>query len=407
MSRPRVLMVSSVMCVLGFFGFGGFAFGAPPDGMYVGTTDQGRAFEVRVSGGRVDQWMINFSVSCTYGGASGGVRTTISPSCAIETDGSFVCGWSSCPTMGVNSKVTGRFYSNNTVTGTVEVAARTGGGCCYLDTAFSATLEGGGGGGGAFDFFVAAIAHTPGVGDSLWRSKLGVLNVSGASAEVELSYIHRGDTTTKTAVIAHRELKTWDDAAVSLFGISSRSSGPVFINSTQPLVITSRTYNQGEDGTFGSFLAGVGQTNGVGYGDTAVLSQLCGNNDFRTNVGVVNLTDEPCQVRVQVRSANGTLIGSPVNLTLDSRGFQQINDLFASTGSGNRNNAYATLEVQTAGCEVWGYGSVIDGVAAYPGTDDATIIPMSRIESKKGINSTLTVIKSADFSTSSEVMGSN
>lgn len=407
MRQLRVLMVSSVMSVLVFFGFGGFAFGAPPDGMYVGTTDQGRPFDVRVSGGRVDQWMINFSVSCSYGGASGGVRTTITPSCAIESDGSFVCGWSSCPSMGVNSKVTGQFHSNNTVTGTVDVAARIGGGCCYLNTAFSATLEGGGGGGGAFDYFVAAIAHTPGVGDALWRSKLGVLNVSGASAEVEFSYIHGGDTTTKTAVIADRALKTWDDAAVRLFGITSRSSGPVFINSTQPLVITSRTYNEGEDGTFGSFLSGVAQTNGVANGETAVLSQLCGNNDFRTNVGVVNLTDAPCQVRVQVRSASGTSIGSPVNLTLDARGFKQINDLFASTGSGNRNNAYATLKVQTAGCEVWGFGSVIDGVAAYPGTDDATIIPMSRIESKKSINSTLTVVKSADFHTSGEVMDNN
>jgi hypothetical protein len=194
---------------------------------------------------------------------------------------------------------------------------------------------------------------------------------------------------------------------VSLFGISSRSSGSVFINSTRPLVITTRTYNEGEDGTFGSFLSGMVQANGVGYGETAVLSQLCGNNEFRTNVGVVNLTDASCQVRVQVRSANGTLIGSPVNLTLASRGFKQINDLFAATGSGNRNNAYATLKVQTAGCEVWGYGSVIDGVAAYPGTDDATIIPMRRIESEKSINSTLTVIKSADFSTTGEVMGNN
>jgi hypothetical protein len=403
MRQRRFLIVSSVMCVFAFIGFGGVAFGAPPDGMYVGTTDQGRDFEVRVSGGRVDQWMINFSVSCAYGSASGGVRTTISPSCAIESDGSFVCGLSSCPYMGVNSRVTGRFYANNTVTGTVDVAAKIGGGCCYLNTAFSATHEGGGGGGGggggAFDYFVAAIAHTPGVGDALWRSKLGVLNFSGASAEVELSYIHGGNTTTKTEVIAHGELKTWDDAAVSLFGISSRSSGPVFINSTQPLVITSRTYNEGEDGTFGSFLSGVVQADGVGQGETAVLSQLCGNNDFRTNVGVVNLTDEPCQVRVQVRSAIGTLIGSPVNLTLDPRGFEQINDVFAATGAGSRNNAYAKLNVQTDGCEVWGYGSVIDGVAAHPGTDDATIIPMSRIESKKSINSTLTVMKCDDFRT--------
>ena len=148
MNRPRFPMLSSMVCVVALFGFGSSAFGAPPDGMYVGTTGQGRAFEVRVTGGRVDQWMIDLSVSCQYGSSSGGVRTTISPSCAIETDGSFVCGSSSCPTMGVSSQISGRFFTDDTVTGDVDLEARVGGGCCNLDTTFSASLEGGGGGGG-------------------------------------------------------------------------------------------------------------------------------------------------------------------------------------------------------------------------------------------------------------------
>ena len=73
--------------------------------------------------------------------------------------------------IGVSSRVSGQFTSDETVTGNVDLAARVGGGCCNLNTTFNASLEGGGGGGGsrAFDYFVAAIAHTPGVGDSLWR----------------------------------------------------------------------------------------------------------------------------------------------------------------------------------------------------------------------------------------------
>jgi hypothetical protein len=400
-------MLSSMVCVIALSGFGSSAFGAPPDGMYVGTTGQGRPFEVRVAGGGIDQWTIDFSVSCF----SGSVETTISPSCAIEADGSFVCGWSSCPSgsMGVNSQISGQFFSDDTVTGDIDLAAKFGGGCCHLDTTFSASLEGGGGGGGggggsrAFDYFVAAIAHTRGVGDSVWRTKLGVLNFSGGTAEVELTYLHDGEASTETLTLAHGELKTWDDAAVGLFGVSGGSSGPVFIASDQQLVITSRTYSEGEQGTFGSFMEAAGLSQTFILGDVGVVSQLSGNNDFRTNIGVVNLTDSSCLVRVWVRSASGLEIGSPVNVTLDAYGFEQINDVFAASGSGFRDNAYAVVNVLTRGCEVWGYGSVIDGVAAFPGTNDATIIPMRKVW--VGPGPVLIVGVSADFSTIHGIWG--
>jgi hypothetical protein len=402
-------MLSSIVGVVVFFGLGSLVYGAPSDGLYVGTNDQGRPFEVRVTGGRVDQWMIDFSVSCEYGGFDGNVRTTISPSCAIEADGSFVCGSLSCPsgTVGVNSEISGQFFSDDTVTGNVRLAARIGGGCCNLDTTFSASLEGGGGGGGgfsgAFNYFVAAIAHTRGVGDSVWRTKLGVLNFSGATAEVELTYLHDGEASTETLTLAHGELRTWDDAAVGLFGVSGRSSGPVFIASDRQLVITSRTYSEGEQGTFGSFMEAAGLSQTFVFGDVGVVSQLCGNNDFRTNIGLVNLTDSSCEVRVRVRSASGVEIGSPVNVTLDAYGFEQINDVFAASGSGFRDNAYAVVNVLTQGCEVWGYGSVIDGVAAFPGTNDATIIPMRKVWVGPGPN--LIVFQSADFSTTDGIIG--
>jgi hypothetical protein len=264
---------------------------------------------------------------------------------------------------------------------------------------------GGGGGGGsmAFDYFVAAIAHTHGVGDSVWRTKLGVLNFSGATAEVELTYLHDGEASIETLTLAHGVLRTWDDAAVDLFGVSGRSSGPVFIASERQLVITSRTYSEGEQGTFGSFMEAAGLSQTFGFGEVGVVSQLCGNNDFRTNIGVVNLTGSSCWVRVWVRSASGLEIGSPVNVTLDAYGFEQINDVFATSGSGSRDNAYAVVNVLTEGCEVWGYGSVIDGVAAFPGTNDATIIPMRQVW--VGPGPILIVGVSADFSTTHSIWG--
>ena len=167
---------------------------------------------------------------------------------------------------------------------------------------------------------------------------------------------------------------------MSLFGISSKSSGSVLINSTQPLVITARTYNVGEDGSFGSFMPGVTAADGLSTGEMGVLSQLTGNNDFRTNVGLVNLSNKSCQARVRVVGVGGAAAGSPVTKTLGAYMFTQINDVFAETGAGSRNDAYVTVEVLTSGCNMWAYGAVIDGTGAFPGTDDATTIPLTVID---------------------------
>jgi hypothetical protein len=229
---------------------------------------------------------------------------------------------------------------------------------------------------GDYSYFVAAIAHTPGVGTSYWRSKLGLLNRSGGRADVTLSYIHGREITTVTESIDHGALKAWDDAAQRLFGVLDDSSGSVLITSSRPLVITSRTYTEGADGTFGSFLPGVVPTEGVSYGEVGVLSQLCGNDDFRSNVGFVSMVDTACQVRVRVFAANGNQVGSPKWVYLGANGFKQVNNIFGATDSGSLDNAYAVVEVMTPGCVVWGYGAVIDGAAGFPGTNDATTMPL-------------------------------
>ena len=242
-----------------------------------------------------------------------------------------------------------------------------------------------GSGDGAYNYFLAAIAHTPGVGDSVWTSKVGVLNRSGSPADVTFTYYWKnGPTTVKMirakSTVATDTLETWDDAAVTLFGVTANSAGSVLINSTQPLVTTARTYTVGEDGSFGSFLPGVTVGDGVTTGGLGVLSQLTGNDDFRTNVGLVNLSNKSCRVRVRVLAADGAVAGSAVTKNLGAHKFTQINNVFGAANAGSRDDAYATVEVLTSECEVWAYGAVIDGTNAFPGTDDATTIPLTVVD---------------------------
>ncbi len=246
-----------------------------------------------------------------------------------------------------------------------------------------ATLATGGGNGygdGPYNYHLGAIVRSTGVGGAFFRTKLGALNLGTSSATVTLTYFWNNGPTTVARTLAGSRLETWDDVAQTLFGLGQNTSGSVLINSTQPLIITSRTYTTDDKGTFGSFMPGVEVADGVGVGQTGILSQLVGTNAFRTNVGVVNLTASACQARVRVKSKAGADLGTPRTLTLDPYKFTQINDVFAATGAGSQADAYATVEALTAGCRVWAYASVIDGTNASPGTNDPTLIPVTVVD---------------------------
>ncbi|PWB72236.1 MAG: hypothetical protein C3F15_11575, partial [Holophagae bacterium] len=145
-----------------------------------------------------------------------------------------------------------------------------------------------GGGPGAHTYMVGGIAHAPGLEGSNWRSKVGLLNRSGATASVSLTYVRgAGALLSQSVTLADNQLQAWDDVAVTLFGVSEDSSGAIKIDSGQPLVVTARTYNASASGTYGQFLPGVDESDALATGQSGVLSQLAKDDDFRTNIGFV------------------------------------------------------------------------------------------------------------------------
>lgn len=140
MKNSTIILTSTMACVISLVCAGGTVSASPPDGMYIGTTEQGYAFEIRVTDGKVDQWYYYVSISCAYGSVSGGTRITIPSGCAIEADGTFVCGSTACSQFSVGSEVGGQFLADNTVTGTIGLALRFGSVCCYPVLSYEASL---------------------------------------------------------------------------------------------------------------------------------------------------------------------------------------------------------------------------------------------------------------------------
>ena len=74
-----------------------------------------------------------------------------------------------------------------------------------------------------------------------------------------------------TSTLASLEQGIYADI-VDQLGIAS-GQGTLEVNSTQPLFVTSRTYNQASNGTFGQYLEGVEASEGFSSGETVWLPQ--------------------------------------------------------------------------------------------------------------------------------------
>ena len=106
-------------------------------------------------------------------------------------------------------------------------------------------------------------------------------------------------------------------------------------------------------------------------GAAGVLPHLVRNALFRTNVGVANLGAAAVTARLRLYGEDGAAAGAPVDVTVPPGGLVQVVDPFGVAGAGDRDLAFATVEVLTPGGLAWAYASVIDNR-----TGDPTIVPL-------------------------------
>jgi CubicO group peptidase (beta-lactamase class C family) len=215
--------------------------------------------------------------------------------------------------------------------------------------------------------WVPAVAHTAGVGDSIWRSDVGLLNRSSQTNAVRLRYYHGWEVLERDLELAPGESRVIPDA-VDWFGRSG--SGPLQVFSSEALTTTSRTYNQSSEGTFGQSLDGVTATGGLESGESVVLMQLREDDQARTNIGILNQWRGFARVEVELYDNNGSLVHDdtwiipPLHTVQFNRPFRTFG------GHIDIESGYAVIKVRS-GQDIYVYGSVIDNA-----TDDPTAIPM-------------------------------
>ncbi len=165
--------------------------------------------------------------------------------------------------------------------------------------------------------FVSGAAHAPGLEGTLWRTDVNLFNPSPTEAlQVELQLLPFGADNsdpqyTKPYLVSPLRTKSIQDVVKTLWPGVDQLSASVGVNlsgSSVP-VVTARTYNLTDQGTYGSFIPMFSQP--VVAGDAPVLGGLRADGDFRTNVLVTNLTGEPIgDVVIQIYDASGVLKGT-------------------------------------------------------------------------------------------------
>ncbi len=222
-----------------------------------------------------------------------------------------------------------------------------------------------------FVYLVPGVAHMPGARGTNWRCNLSVLNTIDATVALELTFRDADGSTVRPAAVGPFGTVEWEDVALSLFDMSGPCAGAVEISSNLPVIVSARSYNASAEGTYGQYLPGCELADTLSSGQVGYLPQLKSTEGFRTNIGVVNLGDVPCTASITLHSDSGAQLGDGLSLEVAPGGWFQENDVFAKAQAGACGLARARIELETPGCSIWAYASVVDNA-----TGDPTTIPL-------------------------------
>ena len=209
--------------------------------------------------------------------------------------------------------------------------------------------------------YIPAAAHVAGAAGTNWRTDVELHNVGSTQGQYEIALLRRdqGNISPQTAVYsvgAGRSLRL-HDALHTVFGFTGGAAlriTPV----TGSLLVTSRTYNLTDQGTYGQYISGSPHSQAITHGNEAVLIQLSQDSSsttgFRTNVGLVSAVDSPITIRADLYRAQGTFVGTRT-YSLEAFGYKQIDRIFRTLTQDEIPDGHIVVSTSTPGGAFFAY----------------------------------------------------
>ena len=241
--------------------------------------------------------------------------------------------------------------------------------------------------------YVPAAAHASGVNGASWRTDLEVHNPGATAVTFDVVLLPQnadngGSPTTRRFSLGPQLSVRYADALASLFGFTgaaalrlASSPGPILVNSRTYNLIGPNTVGLPVGASFGQFVPGLPEAEAIGYGEEGRLIQLSHRassalTGFRTNIGFVNTTGSPIDVKVDLYTADGALLGTVQDPAthLPAWGFAQVNAVFGPFSS-SLEDGYAVVRTTTPGGRFFAFATVIDNHL----TGDPIFVPAQRV----------------------------
>jgi uncharacterized repeat protein (TIGR01451 family) len=224
------------------------------------------------------------------------------------------------------------------------------------------------GGAGSNRFVVPGVADLN-TGSASWRSDLRVFNSGAAPLNATLTFYpnnHPSQASSKPLTVSPGEVKGVDNVLQSLFGISD-TAGALHVTTPvdSPLVVSARTYDDTPKGTLGQFIPAVTRAEAVGGGERALqVLQAEESVNYRTNVGIAEVTGKPATVEVSLVIPDSRV--SP-KVVIPLAAFESMQfPAISSFGITAAYNVRVSIKVIGGDGKITAYGSVIDMATQAP-----------------------------------------
>jgi len=223
--------------------------------------------------------------------------------------------------------------------------------------------------------YIPASANVEGANQTRWRTDLQVKAQGGEPAAFTIELLESRTDNRNPISLAYTlgadESMRLDNVVDTEFSFTGTAA--LRITATEGrITATSRTYNDDPGGTYGQTVPAVDAGSGIGMGDQTTLIQLSRSPDpsagFRSNLGLVNLSDGSTRIDIELYNADGSSIGT-ISKTLKPFEHRQFNDVFAIAGAADVSDGYAVVQTTTTDGSFIAYASVVDN-----GSGDAVLI---------------------------------
>jgi PKD repeat protein len=213
-----------------------------------------------------------------------------------------------------------------------------------------------------------ATGITPGVGHvGDWRSDVTVFNPDSATMRFDLEYydeagLLRGQA--RDIILPGGQLKSYEDllrttglwASAPPDGLGMLRLRPTTAVTRYPLTF-SRTYNdKGTGGTFGQGIPGFGAANAnVKPGKSAIIPGVRSDANYKTNIGLTNITANAANVKVSLLDPNTGAVAREISVPLAA--YQSVVGAF---DFGGLERGTFKVEITSGVGEVWAFASIIN-----------------------------------------------